>query len=454
MPTTYEKADVETMALVNEVRRKYHPHLNDAAVDVGVMMAYNSRGPAVTLGGVPCAAVVRVVGLELRSAGLPDALVTIDATRWGDSTEERRRALVDHELYHLVLTHGSGGAKRDDLGRPKLKMKPHDFQVGWFHAIAERHGPASYEVAQAQVLIEKHRQTYFDWQPPAERAAEPPPVPPLFPAGPVAGADLAAVIVKNGATVTMKAGDGPGHTIDPAAAAEILIKTGRRTKLDVLLDDYRPPQPVGPVAVGRLDATTAAEHPDADPDADPDVDPALVPSPADVGLTVAQLEASRGMSSPDGSVGAKLQDEWQSRIGVPVRLPEQPGQYAGYAVVLTRMSTVSITYRLWPLSVPDPASPGMTWGKKRSGKTHREDAPEDVPLNRVSCTAADGTPYVFGHEFDVRCIVATRGEWMDWAAVQQGAQDVAHQARTSQPRPAAAPTPPPRKRRRAALGGA
>lgn len=55
---------------------------------------------------------------------------------------------------------------------PGLKMRRHDFQVGWFHEIAERHGKESIELMQAQQLFDERGQLYFAFiKQPKEKAA-------------------------------------------------------------------------------------------------------------------------------------------------------------------------------------------------------------------------------------------------------------------------------------------
>jgi hypothetical protein len=53
----------------------------------------------------------------------------------------------------------------DAVGRPKLLMRKHDHQFGWFDEVAQRHGEASPEVRQARVLMESSGQLYFDFEP-------------------------------------------------------------------------------------------------------------------------------------------------------------------------------------------------------------------------------------------------------------------------------------------------
>ena len=58
--------------------------------------------------------------------------------------------------------------KTDDAGRPRLKIRLHDWQLGGFAAVAERHGEHAPEVVEARKLAERFGQLLFDF---AEGAA-------------------------------------------------------------------------------------------------------------------------------------------------------------------------------------------------------------------------------------------------------------------------------------------
>lgn len=88
--------------------------------------------------------------------GLGDAEILIDADWWEKANEAERKALLDHELQHFAKTD-----KVDDLGRPKLKMRRHDVQVGWFKSVAERNGVSSQERLQAAQMMHEHQQVFW-----------------------------------------------------------------------------------------------------------------------------------------------------------------------------------------------------------------------------------------------------------------------------------------------------
>lgn len=152
---TYDPAPQEVHDRVANLVKRYHLELQEVSIRVDLLMAStdSEEGAAVTHGGYPALAVVKILGPKERAMGRGDAEIVIE-----------RDALLDHELYHLeVKLDRNGRYKLDDHMRPCLKMRKHDFNVGWFHEIARRHGTASVEVQQAVALQEEHEQLYFSF---------------------------------------------------------------------------------------------------------------------------------------------------------------------------------------------------------------------------------------------------------------------------------------------------
>jgi hypothetical protein len=143
MSTTYTKADRETMAFVRATMKKHHDDLHQHEVSVDVVFAENEDGDAVKLHGYPCFAVVKIIPYKRRVKGEADAEITIDREQWNDADEDAREALIDHELTHLTVVKKDGAALYDRHGRPKLRMRLHDKQVGIFLEVIERHGEAA-----------------------------------------------------------------------------------------------------------------------------------------------------------------------------------------------------------------------------------------------------------------------------------------------------------------------
>lgn len=111
---------------------------------------------ALTHGGVKALGVTRKTSLKDRAKGLGDAEICLDGEWWKSADEPEQRALLDHELHHLVATD-----KRDNLGRPIIKLRKHDFDFGWFTVIAERHGLHSQECKQASYMMDAVGQYYW-----------------------------------------------------------------------------------------------------------------------------------------------------------------------------------------------------------------------------------------------------------------------------------------------------
>lgn len=167
----YEKAPAQAGQIIERMMERYHPQLRDANVKVDVLFAFattdefgDRKGSAVKLHGYSCKAVVRVLGLKDRTVGRGDAEIVIDGDEWPTWPDDEKDALLDHELEHLELkTDKDGLVVRDDLDRPKLRIRKHDHQFGWFDSIARRHGSASLEIQQAQAFHSQYKQLWLPY---------------------------------------------------------------------------------------------------------------------------------------------------------------------------------------------------------------------------------------------------------------------------------------------------
>lgn len=158
--------DVER--IIARIMRQYHsPDLD--GVTVSALFAYDMEAtePVLKHGGYPAAAVMAITPLKQRALGVADAVITIDRSTWLTLSQPQRDALIDHELYHLerCVEKDTELPKCDAIDRPKLKIRRHDHQLGWFDAIAHRHGEASFEVRQAKTLMAESGQLYWDFEP-------------------------------------------------------------------------------------------------------------------------------------------------------------------------------------------------------------------------------------------------------------------------------------------------
>lgn len=172
----YEKASPEVREIVERLVTQYHGPLAEYGVTFDLLFAHaktnengDAEGPALKLHGYQAAAVARVVPYKARVLGQADAEIVIDGDRWDEWSEAEKDALIDHELEHFELKlNKDGNLVRDDLDRPKLHMRLHDHQFGWFDSIARRHGEASGEVQQFKAFCDSHKQLWLSFEPQAE----------------------------------------------------------------------------------------------------------------------------------------------------------------------------------------------------------------------------------------------------------------------------------------------
>lgn len=160
---SYSPASDDVRSRVNALLDRYYPDLLKAEVRVDLIWADNDGdGPAVSHGGYPAYAVVKVLAHKDRAMGRGDAEIVIDREQYQNMDAEEQDALLDHELYHLELVREGTVFKVDAGGRPRMTCKKHDRQFGWFDAVARRHGKHAIEVKQATHLISETGQLYFN----------------------------------------------------------------------------------------------------------------------------------------------------------------------------------------------------------------------------------------------------------------------------------------------------
>ena len=165
MPVTFDQAPAHVHDMAREVLMQYHPELNfsrdpenPAWVKLCILFASNGAEedePAVKCHGYPAQAVISIIPLKQRVDKRADAEIVIDEKNWNDLTEPQQRALLDHEISHLEIKLKDGFIETDDIGRPKLKLKLHDFDFGGFRSVAKRHGEDAPEVRLAQDFKQK-----------------------------------------------------------------------------------------------------------------------------------------------------------------------------------------------------------------------------------------------------------------------------------------------------------
>jgi hypothetical protein len=169
--STYQKAPQEINDLAAEILRQFETHKDLIAAQVRVDFIFSSgqqdedhnvTSPAIMHHGMPALGLCSIIPPKGRAMGRGDAEIILDADWWADAMEPEQKALLDHELHHIaVCSNRAGIVKHDDLGRPKLRMRKHDVQIGWFTVIAERHGMHSMERIQAKEIAAEKGQYFW-----------------------------------------------------------------------------------------------------------------------------------------------------------------------------------------------------------------------------------------------------------------------------------------------------
>lgn len=169
--STYQRCPLAINQIANELLCEFDTHkpLLDAKVKIDFVFAYGDRNEktgemlsdAIVKNGVKALGLARKLPLKDRAMGRGDAEITLDHDHWEKISESDRRALLDHELHHLSVKIDKRGLVRDDLGRPVLTIRDHDYDFGWFRVIAERHEKASIERIQAALILEADGQLFW-----------------------------------------------------------------------------------------------------------------------------------------------------------------------------------------------------------------------------------------------------------------------------------------------------
>ena len=151
----YSIANEEVNLTIQKVMKENHGELHAAGVTITALIARSEEGPALKVGGKEALGCIRVTKLTERTLGLGDALMILDGESMIAWSSKRLQAVIDHELRHLMLAKNkrTGEIQLDDEGRPKLRIRPHDFEFGWFARTAELYGEESYEVSQAREIV-------------------------------------------------------------------------------------------------------------------------------------------------------------------------------------------------------------------------------------------------------------------------------------------------------------
>jgi hypothetical protein len=150
MPKVFADLDRDDMDLFNQVLNQYRPDLIQYGVKIKPLMVkkLNRDGEVsacLKLAGYPVAGLARVTTHKQRFFGYPDGIIELEGAGWANKCDESKKALIHHELHHFEVkmdpeADNDHTPQLDDLGRPKLVLRPDDWMSTGFYYIIEKHG--------------------------------------------------------------------------------------------------------------------------------------------------------------------------------------------------------------------------------------------------------------------------------------------------------------------------
>lgn len=161
MSKTYTK-NTDAEPIIRSLTQKHYPDLAKAEVTFQVLECEGG----VKLHGRDVTDVVKVLKLEDRASGSEDVRIVLDADEWETASKNRRTAILDHALAHLEVVRDkkSDKIKLDDVGRPRIRIRQHDFELGGFYDVVRRHKEQSVEAQHiAYFANQLKQQAEFDW---------------------------------------------------------------------------------------------------------------------------------------------------------------------------------------------------------------------------------------------------------------------------------------------------
>lgn len=167
--SSFKNAPPEIYDTAGRIIAEHYGEFLAIGVTLNILFAYAPEneegekvGTALKSHGVPADGIASVTPLKYRVLGCADGQIALDGDRFENLTAEQAEALIAHELHHFVIARKADGEViYDTHGRPKLKLRHHDIEMGWFIDIAKRYGMDSGECRQAQEIVQTLGQIFM-----------------------------------------------------------------------------------------------------------------------------------------------------------------------------------------------------------------------------------------------------------------------------------------------------
>lgn len=167
----FEKCPEDVVKVMEDLISKYYGDLAEVKLKVDLLFVHapspkdgEEKAPALKHHGYQAAAIVKINSLEQRVKGAGDVTIIIDGDEWPHWSERRQQAVLHHEINHVVIKRDAdGNVLSDDIGRPRVKLKLHDWELGGFACIAEKYGDDAPEKEAMNHVANEYRQLLFPW---------------------------------------------------------------------------------------------------------------------------------------------------------------------------------------------------------------------------------------------------------------------------------------------------
>ena len=161
----FQKCPAEIHDIARGILKKHESHapILKAGVRIDLVFAFadidektqQPKNDALSLHGHKALGICKKIGLKERALDRGDAEIALDGDWWNEANDAEREALLDHELHHIEVKQDERGVVLDDLKRPVIKLRKHDFEFGWFNIVAARNGMFSQERIQARAMLDR-----------------------------------------------------------------------------------------------------------------------------------------------------------------------------------------------------------------------------------------------------------------------------------------------------------
>lgn len=179
MGVIFEKASQEVHSMVDKLLRDYHPELQmprvsdhpdepPAFITIRVMMASlpddaDAADRPLKKDGEPVALIVKAIPYVQRVDDRRDAEIHLDQSVWVGLTPRQQLALLDHGISALQFSLDKyNTVKTDDLGRPRVTIRPPDWHIRGYRSVAMRWGEDAIEVRNARQFRDDYGDVALD----------------------------------------------------------------------------------------------------------------------------------------------------------------------------------------------------------------------------------------------------------------------------------------------------